>query len=119
MPSSVADEDVTDIVLLLVAIRLRPSTDVVEEIVPKLLKEVSLIFQLFEDVAVLEELLVVVVEVEELLLVLEELLELLEDVEGHEACSKYHIWFAVALFVHWITFAPDSVLKLSTSRQLA
>ena len=115
MPSSVADEDVTDIVLLLVAIRLRPSTDVVEEIVPKLLKEVSLIFQLFEDVAVLEELLVAVVEVEELLLVL----ELLEDVEGHEACSKYHIWFAVALFVHWITFAPDSVLKLSTSRQLA
>ena len=87
MPSSVALLDVTAIVLLLVAIRLMPSTEVVEEIVPRLLKEVSLIFQLFDEVAVLEELLLVVVVV-----VLEELLleeELL--VEGQEACSKYHI----------------------------
>lgn len=95
MPSSVALLDVTDIVLLLVAIKLMPSTVVVEEMVPRLLKEVSDIFQLFEDVAVLE--LEEVEELEELEL---EELELLEDVEGQDASSKYHIWFAVELFVH-------------------
>ena len=82
MPSSVAELDVTDIVLLLVAIRLKPSIVCVDEIVPRLLKFVSDIFQLFDDVAV--ELVVLVVLDE-----LDELLELL--VEGHEASSKYHI----------------------------
>ena len=116
MPSSVAELDVTDIVLLLVAIRFMPSTVVVEDMVPRLLKEVSLIFQLFEEVAVLDELEVVVLleELED-----EELEELELEVDGHDASSKYHIWFAVALFVHCITFAPDAVLKLSTSRHIA
>lgn len=94
MPSSVAELDVTDIVLLLVAIRLMPSTLVVEEIVPRLLKEVSLMFQLLEEVAVLED---DEDELEELLELLLDELELLEELEelelvvGHAASSKYHI----------------------------
>ena len=102
MPSSVAALDVTDIVLLLVAIRFIPSTDVVDDIVPRLLKLVSDIFQLFEDVAEAELLL----ELEEELLEEPELLELLLELEeellleGHCASSKYQIWFADCLFVY-------------------
>ena len=98
-----------------------PSTAVVEEMVPRLLKEVSDIFQLLEDVAVLElEELEELEEVEEL--ELEELEELeLEELllEGHDASSKYHIWLSEYFVVYCKTFAPEEVLLPLTSRQLA
>ena len=107
--------------MLLVARRFIPSTVAFDEIVPRLLKDVSEKFQLFDDVALLVVLLEEVVDDE---VVLEEVLDeevlLLDDelLDGHCASSKYQIWFAVPLLVHCITFAPDAVLKLSTSRQL-